>query len=217
MFQKISRSHSRIDALRLLAGMLATGLSIPALAQSVPFPTYAVGPQTNGTFVASDGTILTPAGKQVNLGTTTRAKAIALNPTGNHTAAVLQMGAPQAVTIFNTQTGAILQTYVPAIGSKDPDGSNLGIAYTSDGKYLLFSQDGNSFYGTFKQGGFVAIASVDPATGMLSDYAHVPVPMDVNAAYGLTTVTCFGNSPGGTNGSFDIHAATPLRPFQMRY
>jgi YVTN family beta-propeller protein len=204
MFQKISRSHSRIDGLRLLAGMLATGLSIPALAQSVPFPTYAVGPQTNGTFVASDGIILTPAGKQVNLGTTTRAKAIALNPTGNHTAAVLQMGAPQAVTIFNTQTGAILQTYVPAIGSKDPDGSNLGIAYTSDGKYLLFSQDGNSFYGTFKQGGFVAIASVDPATGMLSDYAHVPVPMDVNAAYGLTTVTCFGNSPGGTNGSFDI-------------
>jgi YVTN family beta-propeller protein len=28
--------------------------------------------------------------------------------------------------------------------------------------------------------------------------------MDVNASLGLTTVTCFGNSPGGTNGSFDI-------------
>jgi YVTN family beta-propeller protein len=204
MLQKISCNNSRIDRLRLLAGVLAMGLSIPALAQSVPFPTYQVGPQTNGTFVASDGTILTPAGTQVNLGTTTRAKAIALNPTGNHTAAVLQMGAPQAVTIFNTQTGAIVQTYVPAIGSKDPDGSNLGIAYTPDGKHLLFSQDGNSFYGTFKQGGFVAIASVDPTTGKLSDYAHVSVPMDVNASYGLTTVNCFGNSPGGTNGSFDI-------------
>ncbi len=208
MFQKTfrnnSRTSSRIDRLGLLAGVLAAGLSIPALAQSVPFPTYTVGPQTNGTFVASDGTILTPAGTQVNLGTTTRAKAIALNPTGNHTGAVLQMGAPQAVTIFNTQTGAIVQTYVPAIGSKDPDGSNLGIAYTPDGKYLLFSQDGNSFYGTLKQGGFVAIASVDPATGKLSDYAHVAVPMDVNASLGLTTVTCFGNSPGGTNGSFDI-------------
>jgi YVTN family beta-propeller protein len=204
MFRKTSRNSSRIDHLRLLAGVVATALSIPALAQSVPFPTYTVGPQTNGTFVASDGTILTPTGKQVNLGTTTRAKAIALNPTGNHTAAVLQMGAPQAVTIFNTQTGAILQTYVPAIGGKDPDGSNLGIAYTPDGKYLLFSQDGNSFYGTFKQGGFVAIASVDPTTGKLSDYDHVAVPMDVNASLGLTTVTCFGNSPGGTNGSFDI-------------
>jgi len=204
MFRKNSRNSSRIDGLSLFAGMLATGLGIPALAQSVPFPTYAVGPQTNGTFVASDGTILTPAGIQVNLGTTTRAKAIALNPTGNHTAAVLQMGAPQAVTIFNTKTGAVLQTYVPMIGSKDPDGSNLGIAYTPDGKYLLFSQDGNSFYGTFKQGGFVAIASVNATTGLLSDYAHVPVPMDVNASLGLTTVTCFGNSPGGTNGSFDI-------------
>ena len=203
MSAKTSRKHSGISPLHLLAGLLVTGLGVPALAQSVPFPTYTVGAQTNGTFVASDGTILAPAGKQVDLGTTTRAKAIALNPTGNHTAAVLQMGAPQAVTIFNTQTGAVLQTYEPAIGGKDPDGSNLGITYTPDGKYLLFSQDGNSFYGTFKQGGFVAIASVSSA-GLLSDFAHVSVPMDVNAAYGLTTVTCFGNSPGGTNGSFDI-------------
>ena len=113
------------------------------------------------------------------------------------------MGAKQAVTVFNTQTGAVLQTYEPAIGGKDPDGSNLGITYTPDGKYLLFSQDGNSFYGTFKQGGFVAIASVSSA-GLLSDYAHVSVPMDVNGSLGLTTVTCFPNSPGGTNGSFDI-------------
>ena len=209
MFPKTSCNNSRIDRLGLLAGVLAMGLSIPALAQSVPFPTYNVGPQTNGTFVASDGTILTPSGKQINLGITTRAKAIALNPTGNHTAAVLQMGAPQAVTIFNTTTGAILGTYsVPYTNSKgvastNADGSNLGIAYTPDGKYLLFSQDGNTFYGSFQQGGFVAIASVSSA-GLLSPYAHVSVPMDVNAAYGLATVTCFGNSPGGTNGSFDI-------------
>ncbi len=203
MFRKSSQNHSSINDLRPLAALLATALSLPALAQSVPFPTYTVGPQTNGTFVAGDGTILSPAGKQVDLGTTTRAKAIALNPTGNHTAAVLQMGAKQAVTIFNTQTGAVLQTYEPAIGGKDPDGSNLGITYTPDGKYLLFSQDGNSFFGSFKQGGFVAIASVSSA-GLLSDYAHVPVLMDVNASLGLTTVTCFGNSPGGTNGSFDI-------------
>ena len=201
MFQKISRSHSRIDRLRPLAGLLATGLSVPALAQSVPFPTYTVGPQTNGTFVASDGTILTPTGKQVNLGTTTRAKAIALNPTGNHTAAVLQMGAHRPSQIFNTQTGAVLQTYVPAIGGKDPDGSNLGIAYTPDGKYLLFSQDGNSFYGNLqarrlrchRQRRILrrACFRTTPTSA---------VPMDVNAAYGLTTVTCFANSPGGTNG-----------------
>jgi YVTN family beta-propeller protein len=203
----MSQKNFRINRLLLVAGLLAAGLSVPALAQSVPFPTYQVGPQTNGTFVVSDGTIITPSGTQVNLGIRVRAKAIALNPTGNHTAAVLVMGTSgsngKAVEVFNTQTGAILQTYTPAAGT-DPDGSNLGITYTPDGKYLLFSQDGNSFYGTFKQGGFVGIASVNPSTGWLSDYAHVSVPMDVNAAYGLTTVTCFPNSPGGTNGSFLI-------------
>ena len=149
-------NSSRIKPLRLLAGLLAAGLSVPALLrQSVPFPTYAPGENTSATtgptysqplpnpWVVSDGTIITPAGTQVYLGTTTRAKAIALNPTGNHTAAVLQMGAPQAVTIFNTQTGAVLQTYTPSAGNDDPDGSTTGITYTPDGKYLLFSQDGN--------------------------------------------------------------------------
>jgi YVTN family beta-propeller protein len=217
MSGKTSQHYSPIKRLVPLAGLLIIGLSIPALAQSVPFPTYSPGENTSATtgptfshplanpWVVSDGTIITPAGTQVYLGTTTRAKQVALNPNSStHTAAVLQMGAPQAVTIFNTHTGAVLQTYTPAIGDKDPDGSNLGITYTPDGKYLLFSQDGNSFYGSFKQGGFVGIASVSPSTGLLSDYAHVGVPMDVNANYALTNVTCFPNSPGGTTGSFDI-------------
>ena len=205
MSQKISQELSRIDRLALVAGLLVAGLSVPALAQSVPFPTYTVGPQTNGTYVVSDGTIITPAGTQVDLGTTTRAKAIALNPTGNHTAAVLQMGAPQAVTIFNTQTGAVLQTY-NSFGHKN--GSNLGITYTQDGKYLLFSQDNS----------YVAIASVNAATGLLSDYAHVSVPIDATLVnvpgFGsvdlLTTVTCFPNSPPGTTGSAAVPCGIPI-------
>ena len=217
MLRKFPRSHSRIKLLRPLAGLLVAGLGFAALAagQSAPYPTYQVGENKNGTlgpdypstlpssWVASSGQIITPAGTQVYLGITTRAKAVALNPTGNHTAAVLQMGAPQAVTIFNTQTGAVLQTYIPAAG-KDPDGSNTGITYTPDGKYLLFSQDGNSYYGTKEQGSFVAIASVAPTTGLLTDYAHVPVLMDVDGNGKLTNVNCFLNSPGGTNGSFNI-------------
>ena len=147
--------------------------------------------------MVSSGQVITPAGKPVYLGVTTRAKAVALNPAGNHTAAVLQMGAPQAVTIFDTRTGAVLQTYSAAAG-KDPDGSNTGITYTSDGKYLLFSQDGGS--GT---GSYVGIAHVD-AEGKLSDYAHVNVPLAVNAAGVLTTVQCFPNSPPGTTGSSAI-------------
>jgi YVTN family beta-propeller protein len=170
----------------------------------MPFPTYQVGANQNGSqgpnypstlpnpWVVSNGQIITPAGTQVYLGITTRAKAIALNPnTSTHTAAVLQMGAPQAVTVFNTQTGAVLQTYKP-FGTKS--GSSTGIAYTPDGLHLLFSQDSS----------YVAIANVDPATGKLSDSAHVSVPMDVNSAGYLTTVTCFPNSPPGTTGSVEI-------------
>jgi YVTN family beta-propeller protein len=208
----------------LLVGLLAAGLSVSAFAQSVEYPTYTPGENTNATtgptysqplsnpWVVSDGTILTPAGTQVYLGIKTRAKAIALNPnTSTHTAAVLQMEAPQAVTIFNTQTGEILQNYLSA-GSTDSDGSQNGIAYAPDGLHLVFSQDGyNSAYG----GGnaFVTIANVNPTTGLLTDDAQVPVPIDVNSvipqnalgSWGLlTNVACSANSPGGTTGSFLI-------------
>ena len=208
--QAVVRNQRAMHRLLPLAGLVtAAALSATALAQSVPFPTYTVGQNKDAShgpnypsnlptpWVASNGQIITPYGTQVYLGTTTRAKAVALNPTGNHTAAVLQMGAPQAVTIFNTLTGAVLQTYSAAAG-KDHDGSNTGITYTPDGKHLLFSQDGISGIGSF-----VGIASVN-AAGMLSDYAHVSVPMDVNAAGVLTAVTCFPTSVPGTTGSAEI-------------
>lgn len=222
MLLKFPRISSRIRLLRPLTGLLVAGLGFAALAaaQSVPYPTYQVGDNKNGPqgpnypstlrtpWVVSDGQIITPAGTPVYLGITTRAKAIALNPnTRTHTAAVLQMEAPQAVTVFNTQTGAIVQNYTPAYLTPygpDSDGSNLGISYTPDGQYLLFSQDGNNYYGSLQQGSFVAIAKVDPTSGMLSDYAHVPVLMDINAEGYLNKVNCFSNSPGGTSGSFNI-------------
>ncbi|HTV83318.1 MAG TPA: alkaline phosphatase family protein [Acidobacteriaceae bacterium] len=235
--QDESRNNFRISRRRLLVGVLATALSVPALAQSVPFPTYAPGENTSAStgptyahplsnpWVVSDGTILTPAGTQVYLGVTTRAKAIALNPnTSTHTAAVLQMGAPQAVTIFNTRTGAVLQTYsVPYLSGTttkyDADGSSTGITYTPDGKYLLFSQDGSS-----GSGSFVAIASVNATTGLLSNYGHVSVPIDVNSDGYLTNVTCYpytyngatrpaSGSPGGTTGSFNIPCGYPYSIF----
>ena len=211
MFQKIFRTRSWINPSHLLAGLLATGLSVTALmGQSVPFPTYEVGQNQNGSqgpdypstlpdpWVLGSGQIITPAGTQVYLGITTRAKAIAVNPnTSTHTAAVLQMGAPQAVTVFNTQTGAVLQTYSPSVTKS---GSSTGITYTPNGQYLLFSQDG----GFGAKAGYVAMASVNPTTGLLSNYAEVAVSLDVNAGGFLTTVTCFPNSPPGTTGSVEI-------------
>lgn len=208
----MSRNLSRINP--LLAGLLLAGLSLPALAQSKEFPTYQVGQNKNGTqgpdypstlpypWVASDGAILTPAGTQVYLGIRARAKAIALNPTGNHTAAVLTMGTSAsngngAVEVFDTQTGKVLQSY--SFKGTDSSGSETGIAYTPDGKHLLFSQDSSH----------VTIANVS-ASGLLSDDVQVSVPLDVNSAGVLTTVTCYpynatttppSGSPPGTTGS----------------
>ena len=140
-----SRNKSRINRLRPLTGLLAAGLSLPMLAaaQSKEYPTYVTGPQKNGSWVVSDGQIITPAGTQVDLGIRVRAKAIALNPSPkSHTAAVLTLGASEAVEIFDTNTGTVLQDY--ATFGKDSSGSYSGIAYSADGKYLVFSQDSSN-------------------------------------------------------------------------
>jgi YVTN family beta-propeller protein len=183
-FRNRSRNKSRINRLRPLAGLLAAGLSLPGLAaaQSKPYPTYVTGPQPNGSWVVSDGQVLTPAGTQVDLGIRVRAKAIALNPNlKTHTAAVLTMGASEAVEVFDTNTGVVLQDYL-ALGL-DSSGSYSGIAYSADGKYLVFSQDSSN----------VTIANVT-AEGLLEDNAQISVPP--NNAF----ISCFPNSPIGDYG-----------------
>jgi YVTN family beta-propeller protein len=220
MSVKASRKRCGISPWHLLVGLLATGLTVPSfLGQSLPFPTYGVGANQSMTmgpnypstmpnpWVLGNGQIITPAGTPVYLGITTRAKAVALNPNSKtHTGAVLQMGARQAVTIFNTQTGAVMQNYsTPYLSStqtkNDSSGSSVGISYTTDGLHLLFSQDSSH----------VTIASVDPNTGMITSTGgsnpmptQVSVPMDVDSKGNLTTVTCFYNSPPGTTGSAGI-------------
>ena len=115
----LKKYKSKIKRLSPLASLLAAGLGTAALAvaQSVPYPTYHAGPQPygwpNGSFVVSSGQVITPAGTQVDLGNQVRAKAIAVNPApGTHTAAVLTMGAAQAVEVFDTTTGAVLQNFI---------------------------------------------------------------------------------------------------------
>ena len=182
MFRIKSRNKSRINRLRPLAGLLAAGLSLPGLAaaQSKEFPTYFTGPQPNGSWVVSSGQIITPAGIQVNLGERVRAKALALNPSlRNHTGAVLTLGASQAVEIFDTNTGTVLQNYLTL--GVDPSGSYSGIAYSADGKSLVFSQDSSN----------VTIAEVTDE-GLLKGGVQVSVPAD------NSFIKCFPNSPPGS-------------------
>ncbi len=179
--QRRSRNKSRIKHLRPLAGLLAAGLTFPAIAaaQSNPYPTYVTGPQPNGSWVVGNGQIVNPAGTQVDLGIRVRAKAIALNPNRHtHTAAVLTMGASQAVEVFDTNTGVVLQNYIPF--GLDASGSYSGITYSADGKHLVFSQDSSN----------VTIANVN-AEGLLEDNAQVSVPPD------SSFIKCFPNSPIG--------------------
>ena len=162
-----------------LASLLAAGLGSAglAVAQSNPYPTYSTGPQSNGAWVVSSGQVITPAGKQVDLGDRVRAKAIALNPNvATHTAAVLTLGASEAVEVFDTTTGAVLQNYITL--GHDSSGSYSGIAYSADGKHLVFSQDSSN----------VTIAKVT-AQGLLEDDAQVSVPPN------NSFITCFPNSP----------------------
>ena len=100
-----------------------------------------------------------------------------MNPTpGSHTAAVLTLGAAQAVEIFDTNTGAVLQNYITQ--GFDSSGSYNGIAYTEDGKFLVFSQDSSN----------VTVARVGPA-GLLQNGSQISVPPN------NSFITCFPNSP----------------------
>lgn len=177
MSRKAYRSRLNISRLYPLVGLMAAGLGVQAHAQSAPFPTYTTGAQADGSFVVSSGQIITPAGKQVDLGIRVRAKAVAINPNAKtHTAAVLTMGAAEAVEVFDIRTGEVLQNYITF--GMDPKGSYSGISYTPDGKHLVFSQNSSN----------VAIANVS-AEGLLSDGVQVSVPAD------NSFIQCFFNSP----------------------
>jgi YVTN family beta-propeller protein len=176
---------------------MAAGLGLPGLAaaqaasQSQLYPTYVTGPQPNGSWVVGDGQIVNPAGTQVDLGIRVRAKAIALNPNlSTHTAAVLTLGATQAVEIFDTNTGVVLQNYI-TLGT-DSSGSYSGIAYSADGKHLVFSQDSSN----------VTLTDVT-SDGLLEDNGQISVPP--NSSF----IACFPNSPVGP---YDRPCATFYSP-----
>ena len=135
-------------------------------------PNRTVGPQSDGSVVASDNQTLTPAGKIIDLGSPVRAKSIALNPNGKtNSAAVLLMGSPQPIIVFNVSTGQVLQRFTPTVANGAQStpgkaGSFTGITYSADGGKLFFSQDDNH----------VVIANVNPQTGLLTNGQSVELP-----------------------------------------
>ena len=159
-------------------GVRAHALLVSALvasswsAQAADNPVRTVGPQRDGSIVASSNQTLTPAGRIIDLGSPVVAKAIALNPGKKaRSGAVLMMGAAQPVIIFDTGTGKVIQRFIPTSYDEgkfasDKTGSFTGIAYSADGRRLFFSQDDNH----------VVIAKVNPDTGLISDDQSVALP-----------------------------------------
>jgi len=166
----ISRFRSRTVWILLTAGSAA--VFSHGQNSQVANPNRTVGPQKDGSIVVSDNQTLTPAGKIVELGSPVRAKSIALNPNGKSSSgAVLLMGSPQPIIVFNTATGEVLQRFTPAYpeGTESRSrraGSFTGITYSVDGKRLFFSQDNNHF----------VIANVNSQTGLLTNGQSVELP-----------------------------------------
>jgi len=186
--KNLARNAARKNRVHPLAGLVALGVaSSAAAASSNPFPTFVPGPQPNSSYIVASGQVLTPAGKQINLGEA-RAKAVALHPT-LPLAAVLTISnwggnpAPSTVQVFSTVSGAVVQTFTPPTSAF---GSFNGIAFSPDGSKLLFSQDEEPTRTT----SYIAVASVD-SVGHLTNYAEVSVPPT------NSFITCFPNSPLG--------------------
>jgi YVTN family beta-propeller protein len=175
MMQKKPVNEMRVSGLRT-AGILLIFGSAAVLGQAqtpqTTDPNRTVGPQKDGSIVASDNQTLTPAGKIIDLGSPVRAKSISLNPNGKTSSgAVLLMGSPQPIIVFNTGTGQVLQRFTPTFmkGTETASsraGSFTGITYSADGKSLFFSQDDNH----------VVIATVNSETGLLTNGQSVELP-----------------------------------------
>lgn len=172
-------------------------LAVPALvasphsAPNADTPNRTVGPQNDGSIVASNNQTLTPAGQIVHLGSPVRAKAIAVNPNSKTaTAAALLMGSPQPVIVFSTATGQVLQRFIPTVVNgatftSDKAGSFAGITYSAEGSKLFFSQDDDH----------VVIANIDPQTGRITSSQGVklpPPPADGRAYHNAKSI-----NPGG--------------------
>ena len=169
------RSYRNVSVASALALVLAApGFATPGFAQTADTQTRTVGPQPDGSIVASDNQLLTPAGKVVQLGSPVRAKQIAINPnTATHTAAVLLESAAEPIIIFDIRTGQVLQRFAPQLPSGvSTDGSFTGLTYSPDGSKLLFSQDQSD----------IMVLNVSAANGFVtqSNEINVPAPNNPN-------------------------------------
>ncbi len=166
----------------LMAGSVCV---IPPVAFAAPLPTYQVGIQPNGSVVSAYDQVLTPAGRQIGLGSPVRVTAVAVQPGGRIGAALIQ-GGNAPIQTFDLASGQVLSTFVPGT---DKSGSIAGLLFSADGKRLYLSQND----------GAVTVADV-AADGVLSLNVRITLPLSTTNTYSNGTPNPCGMalSPDGT-------------------
>jgi YVTN family beta-propeller protein len=101
-------------------------------------PQLVAGPRSDGTGVNSHGWVLTPAGRQVQLGD--RPYGMALSPDG-HTLLVSNNGqSTQSLMVVDSASGSLRQT----IPYRSPEALFVGVAFSPDGAHAYASAGGNN-------------------------------------------------------------------------
>ncbi|MFF2499070.1 bifunctional YncE family protein/alkaline phosphatase family protein [Peribacillus sp. NPDC058075] len=121
---------------KTIAGVALASLFIGSSASAAY--TLLAGPKGDGTSVTPNGWQLTPAGKQVNLGSFPIGGA--LSPDGKHLIVSNAGAGTQSIQVINTATKTIEQT----IPYDWPEALYFGVAFSPDGKKMYASAGGNN-------------------------------------------------------------------------
>lgn len=142
-----------------------------------------VGPKADGTGVTSGGWNLTPAGKQLTLGSFPMGGA--LSPDQRHLVVVNAGAGIQSLQVIDVQQQKVVQT----VPYTSPEAVYLGVAFSPDGKQVYASAGGNNKIRTFSfaDGTLAELAPIemkDPASPDTQFYpAGISVSPDGKALY----------------------------------
>ena len=151
-------------ARRGLAGALLVAIvqAGPALAQTSP--TSTAGPAGGDSAVSSQGWIVRPAGRQVQLGD--RPLGLAASPDDRLLLVSNDGQSTQSLMVVDRQTGAVRQT----ISYQTPEALFVGLAFSPDGTHAYASAGGNN-----------KIRVYDVADPHLTEGASIPLPTSPGA------------------------------------
>jgi YVTN family beta-propeller protein len=121
------------------SGVIAVALALLAgVACGRPLAADKVGPRADGTGLTPNHWLLTPAGRQVEVGD--RPLGLALTPDGRHLLVSNNGQGVQSLAVVDTASGAVVQT----LPYPSPEALFLGVVTSPDGRQAYASSGGNN-------------------------------------------------------------------------